>query len=389
MACLHYLITSTLCKICLVKAKLTIRNFVAVYHLLIEKEHLLPKSYVKVLGEFGSSQLDLSESVKYLTLGFEKHQWRIKVKWVNGEALFGRQWLNFVEEAKVLHGDLLSFQKTVIPSCFKVSVLEGGNMYNETLTEEYAQFSPGGRFFKFMTKTSIHEGELELPLVFRRNYGESLNNILDIDLGGGYSTKFSYCRATKKIHNLKLFIRKYQIKDKYVIFFDYVGYSKFSVTVYDHQCMNHFRDMYGDIRLQDYLYPPIEADVVELSDGDKSDMDVVEYSDFGAQGNQATEDYDLDEFLSFNVILKRSNVDQTSHGAYIPCNLWSVCRNWGKRTTVRLLVGPRQCDVQVIRNRHIFRFGIGWDAFIEENGLAAGNLISFQYIGNLNFLVTI
>lgn len=112
----------------------------------------------------------------------------------------------------------------------------------------------------------------ELPRVFHNNYGHSLDDVINIQLGGGFGAKFKYCSQSKKIHGLIRFIGKYCIKDDYVLFFNYLGNSTFEVSVYDCQHMNHFRDIVGYLRFEDFMNPPYDTEVVDVSSGSEDNI---------------------------------------------------------------------------------------------------------------------
>lgn len=68
--------------------------------------------------------------------------------------------------------------------------------------------------------------------------------------------------------------------------------------------------------------------------------------------------------------------------------MWSVYGTWGKRTTLKLKFEGRQWNVDALRNNRSCRFGIGWNEFTADNNLAAGQVLSFRFIGDFSFNVT-
>ncbi|KAK1402386.1 hypothetical protein POM88_001991 [Heracleum sosnowskyi] len=177
-----------------------VHNFVGVYNLHIESEQFVTN---KVLSGYACDKFD-------------------------GDALFGKTWFDFVEAAKIVDGDLLALYKTASPFKFKVSVFDKKTVCDEFLGGGVSVSSSYANFFKVMTSECLAKGELQLPRVFKKNYGHTLGEILHLDLGGGYSTKFKYCSVSKKIHGLIHFIGKYDIPDGYVLFFNYLGTSTFA-----------------------------------------------------------------------------------------------------------------------------------------------------------------
>lgn len=102
--------------------------------------------------------------------------------------------------------------------------------------------------------------------MFSDYHGHSISNTVNIELGNGFSTKFKFCSLTKRLYGLYRFIGKYYIKSDYVVFFNYLGNSSFAIKVFDCQHMNHLRDIEGYFRFKDFMYPPIDMEVVEVSD---------------------------------------------------------------------------------------------------------------------------
>ncbi|KAK1358282.1 hypothetical protein POM88_051538 [Heracleum sosnowskyi] len=369
-----------------------VHNFVGVYNLHIESEQFVTN---KVLSGYACDKIGLSPSVKSIRLCFEDHEWRIRLKWVDGDALFGKTWYDFVEAAKLVDGDLLALYKTGSRFKFKVSVFDKNTVCDEYLGGGVSVSSSYANFFKVMTSECLAKEELELPRVFKKNYGHTLGEILHIDLGGAYSTKFKYCAASKKIHGLIPFIGKYDIQDDFVMFFNYLGNSTFAISVNDRQCMNHFRDNLGYLRYEDFMNPRCDTDVVVLSDDSEDSVteDSAEEMDHSSDVSSETEEDNEDvvekETMAFNVVLKKSHIHQRCHGAYIPTSMWHIYRSWGRRTEVTLVVGEKQWTVEVMRNKKVCRFGIGWDVFTSQNTLLNGQEIVFQFTGNFTFQVTV
>lgn len=129
-----------------------ITNFTEVYSLLIEQNHLLGSSYTKVkrnhmflfflkrylslyvynsslhhclmqvLSDYGCYKLHLTNKVKFVRLGFEKHEWKIKLKWVDREVFFDDKWFEFIHAAEIVPGDILVIHKTTTAFKFKVAL---------------------------------------------------------------------------------------------------------------------------------------------------------------------------------------------------------------------------------------------------------------------------
>ncbi|KAK1361634.1 hypothetical protein POM88_046108 [Heracleum sosnowskyi] len=74
-------------------------NFVGFYNLVIRRKHLMGESFTKVLSEYACYALGLTNSLKCIKLGFEENEWKIRLKWVDGEAL-----LNFVQGGFIYEG---------------------------------------------------------------------------------------------------------------------------------------------------------------------------------------------------------------------------------------------------------------------------------------------
>lgn len=99
-----------------------------------------------------------------------------------------------------------------------------------------------------------------------------LDNVINIELGGGYSTQFRYCYESSKIHGLYRFIGKYSIKEEYFLFFKYLGNSTIALSVYDTQGMDHLRNNLGYLRLEDFANPPYDAELFVISSDSDDNM---------------------------------------------------------------------------------------------------------------------
>ncbi|KAK1400866.1 hypothetical protein POM88_000471 [Heracleum sosnowskyi] len=326
-------------------------NFLGLYNMHIKSKHLLVENDMKVISEYGCYRLRLNDSVRSIRFCFEDHERKIKVKWLDGECFFSKNWPVFVKAANIVVGDVVAFYKTDTPFKFKVAIFD-----RKTSSEQ--------PLLGVISFDSLEDGEL--------------CNILDIELGGGYSTNFKYCPDSKRIYGLHRFFGKYNIDDEYVIFFNYLGNSKFAVSVYDCQHMNHLRNIVGDFRFEDFLYPPCDTEVIVVSDNDENhfedDDDLnVDSSDSSSDSSSSTtsnieqdnEEIVANQGMTFNVNLMKSHVDQQGHEVYIPRLMWHVYQNWGRRTTVTLIEGGREWDVDVLRNKKSCRFGKGWDDLVK------------------------
>ncbi|XP_074346142.1 uncharacterized protein LOC141684904 [Apium graveolens] len=228
--------------------------------------------------------------------------------------------------------------------------------------------------------------------MFSDVHGDTISDVINIELGGGYRSKFKYCPRTCKIYGLRRFFGKYDIDENFVIFFKYLGNSTFAITVFDYQCMNHFRDIEKYFRFEDFMYPPVNDVVIIISDDENilqenNEMEMM----IQAEGDDdVEEDHDAlvpDQDNTLRVRLLLSLVDQRGHGVYIPRWMRTFYAKWGRRTTVFLSVGETLWNVDVRKMKKCCRFAKGWDKFTRDNNLTIGQILTFQYIGNFTFAV--
>lgn len=66
--------------------------------------------------------MHLNEFVKFIYLGFQEHNWKIKLIWSSGEVLFSKNWLKFAEAANIAEGDILSIHESENVFKYAVSV---------------------------------------------------------------------------------------------------------------------------------------------------------------------------------------------------------------------------------------------------------------------------
>ncbi|KAK1378564.1 hypothetical protein POM88_025308 [Heracleum sosnowskyi] len=286
-----------------------------------------------VLSSYACHQLSLDESCKTLKLGFEKYFWNISVDFKNGSLYFGDGWIEFLDALCVMAGDSLSFCKSDEKFKYIVCVFHGSLVSKEVNIGVSVGLRSYARFFKMITESSLKSGEIEVPRVFIRNYGDELSNTLNVNLGGGISTQFND----------------------------------------------------GYYRFEDFTGPSCVEDIVVLSDSTDDTLDTSDDSS-AESDDENSEEYEL---FSFRVVLKASHVEKKSRGVYIAKNLWSIYKHWGKRTSITLSFGAEQWTVEALRNNRDCRFGIGWDDFIEDNNLSADDVLYFEYVGHYGFHVKI
>lgn len=80
-------------------------------------------------------QLDLNESAKHVRIGFADHDWKIKLKFVDGKALFIKNWFQLADCAKTVSGDMLVLFKDSPAFKFKVCVFDRQIVSGDSILE--------------------------------------------------------------------------------------------------------------------------------------------------------------------------------------------------------------------------------------------------------------
>ncbi|KAK1382010.1 hypothetical protein POM88_019745 [Heracleum sosnowskyi] len=93
----------------------------------------------------------------------------------------------------------------------------------------------------------------------------------------------------------------------------------FVVSVYDCQHMNHLRNIIGDFRFEDFMYPPCDTEVIVVSDNDENQFEDFSYSSSDSSSDsslsttsnieQDNEEIVANQGMTFNVKLMKSHVD--------------------------------------------------------------------------------
>lgn len=77
-----------------------------------------------MLSAKSCNQLCLTDSVKFIKFGFENHEWKIKLKWLDSEAYFSKKWFDFVKAANISVGDVVAIYETCTTYDFKVAIFD-------------------------------------------------------------------------------------------------------------------------------------------------------------------------------------------------------------------------------------------------------------------------
>ncbi|XP_074369586.1 uncharacterized protein LOC141711024 [Apium graveolens] len=347
-----------------------------------------------------------------IRIGFEKFFWSIDIKWKSGYVLFGDYWLRFVKAALIEVGDTIVFWQTENDCSYGVCVYHRASIYPELYVSGISELPLHFRFLKFVTESAIMNRELELPHVFVKIFGITIRSVVNILVEGTTALYFTFSFSDSKIFGLKEQFKKLQVQKDYIIMFNYLGNSTFSISLYDMYHTNCGQNMRGIFSSELFVgkNSEVQSNNEQISIPENRNM-VIEGLVLRSEDSNDSEEYGSatqieetnkavgdppegvvvhnEEILEFHVVLKKSHIDQQCHEAYLGPNLRKVARKWKKRVRTTLLYGDSRTSVEVLKRGKKCRFGIGWDAFIINNKLEINQHLVFKLMGKLNFTVTL
>ena len=92
----------------------------------------------------------------------------------------------------------------------------------------------------------------EIPYVFRRKFAQNLGNVVKLFFGGNHTFEVGYCSSTGSLKGLLELVKHFHLMENYILLFTFKGNSAFFVSVYDSQCLNHLRDVYGNSTISEF-----------------------------------------------------------------------------------------------------------------------------------------
>ncbi|KAK1402268.1 hypothetical protein POM88_001873 [Heracleum sosnowskyi] len=164
-----------------------VKNFSAVYYLVVGKKHFEGDFSTLVIPEDACWRLQLTEQCRSILLGFRNNFWKVSVKWTNRGVYFGNEWIDILKIIGISAGDTIVFQGTNVEFKFELSVFSTKMLSTYKAPEGKTVVISFMRFYKVVTKEVLQTGELELPRIFSVNYGDNLMNTLKIFIGDGMS----------------------------------------------------------------------------------------------------------------------------------------------------------------------------------------------------------
>lgn len=89
--------------------------------------------------------------------------------------------------------------------------------------------------------------------MFQDKYGSQLNNKVTLLVLDWKEYEVMYCTDTNVLYGLEDFVTTYKLKEDFFLLFDYVGHSKFYVTIFDWSGMEVCNDVNDKLLLKKAL----------------------------------------------------------------------------------------------------------------------------------------
>lgn len=108
--------------------------------------------------------------------------------------------------------------------------------------------------------------------MFVSEFGWMLSEDVKLYLPDGSEYSVYLCGSKALMIGLKKMLKKYGVKENYVVFFEYLGRSSFYITLYNAFGVDIFDSMHEKLLLLDVI-KKLESEVIQLSDSSDDDIE--------------------------------------------------------------------------------------------------------------------
>lgn len=92
-----------------------------------------------------------------------------------------------------------------------------------------------------------------LPKLFAEKYGGDLKSKVTFLMSDCHEFVVKYCSQSNLLYGLESFVEVYYPEEDFIIFFDYIGNSKFYVSIFDRTSMDLCDDVEPKLMLNEAL----------------------------------------------------------------------------------------------------------------------------------------
>ncbi|XP_074327953.1 uncharacterized protein LOC141665869 [Apium graveolens] len=207
-------------------------------------------------------------------------------------------------------------------------------------------------FFIRLCGNDFAKTHMKLPSHFMKCCGDHVPEHITVQLPNGYQYNCRFNKEGKNLENVGLFFQDFKTNEGVYALVYYRGSGIFTIFILDHNGMEIDYPSKKKLLLAPvYLEDPVIRTVHQN------------------YNNRV-----------FDVVLIRSNLDQNSHGVYIPPWIIPEDQEWVNVNKVRRIMNRRSWKVKVVCIYSKPRFSGGWDKFVNESKLSVHDKLRFKMI---------
>ncbi|KAK1379205.1 hypothetical protein POM88_025949 [Heracleum sosnowskyi] len=212
----------------------------------------------------------------------------------------------------------------------------------------------------------------------------SLSKVVEFVMPNNETWSICYRRSPPSFILTKEFTSLYNLKENFIVVFEYVGHSSFFVRIFDQSCLeisysklckaSKGDDIFLKSEFQFGFIKGVHLDVNYFRKVKGIVKDYVGMVDKAYEGSNLLSLWKSNHiFGRFVIALGCSHIHDKLQNVYFWNFERSFSENWKNGPVSRLIAHKRQWRVIIKLNRNLCKFGRGWDKFIGDNDLGAGD----------------
>ncbi|KAK1384936.1 hypothetical protein POM88_022671 [Heracleum sosnowskyi] len=242
----------------------------------------------------------------------------------------------------------------------------------------------GWKFLIRASKNAIDSFEIEIPGRFVRRFGKGIPGTVSFVLRNGKNFSGQYLHNERKMLGLVEIIMYTHLEEGELCLFTYCGNGKFEIVVFDISKVE-----------KNFEYTVTEEDDVnnseevllentagnEIIDAEMTDESMDSDTDMENVNGETIVQVEMDDpVLTFSAVMTVSNINNTSHGTYIPGYIKPGNRNFKHCERVTFRCENREWEVAIVYSNGIPRFSAGWNQFSKYNKLSLNETVEFTMV---------
>ncbi|KAK1405313.1 hypothetical protein POM88_004918 [Heracleum sosnowskyi] len=351
-----------------------------VFSFVVQSSHLNEEVGKVVVCEDLYHLLKKFRNVEKITLWLLKTKWEVGIEWYDYHCVLGNGWSLFARDLELCLGDTCIFESTNNALEFNVCVFK---------REEYdfVMFEPdlhGVKFFQLVMSDSLEGCRIVLPILFGYYLVKSISSVVEFVMPSNQTWSICYEDDPPRFSLLKDFASFYGLRENFVVIFEYIGYSRFFVRIFD---QNSVEIVY--LKLMKSL--GIATDLVKSKNPKGEEGTIKEYfelhDDIYESPNLLLLSKESHVVCEFTVAFFSSEIGEKMQDVYVCNSLETFSGDWINDSVSRFIAHGRQWRVEVKLESNICRFGHGWNEFVRDNDLVAGDICILKLVNFVGRLI--